>query len=122
MASSLIKTSQHSEHCYCCISVLIGVEGGFDLPEEKYEYDEHVKIVILPEHLDIPQDGLDGLPDMVKDRVSTVIHPGGGKNTWSDWLCIRDRVEVMDQTWMLKWYVRHQVSVDSRYFGKGLDV
>lgn len=68
-------------NCYCCISVLIGVEGGFDLPEEKYEYDEHVKIVILPEHLDIPQDGLDGLPDMVKDRVSTVIHPGGEKNS-----------------------------------------
>ncbi|XP_060618597.1 ubiquitin carboxyl-terminal hydrolase 5 isoform X1 [Anolis sagrei] len=51
----------------------IGVEGGFDIPEEKYEYDEHVKIVILPEHLDIPRDGLDSLPDMVKDRISSAI-------------------------------------------------
>lgn len=48
----------------------VGVEGGFDIPEEKYEYDEHVKIVILPEYLDIHRDELEGLLDMVKDRVS----------------------------------------------------
>lgn len=47
----------------------VGVEGGFDITEEKFEYDEDVKIVILPEHLDIPRDGLEGLPDMVRDRV-----------------------------------------------------
>lgn len=47
----------------------VGVEGGFDITEEKFEYDEDVKIVIFPEHLDIPRDGLEGLPDMVKDRV-----------------------------------------------------
>lgn len=49
--------------------LLVGVEGGFDITEEKFEYDEDVKIVILPDHLDIPRDGLEGLPDMVKDRV-----------------------------------------------------
>lgn len=53
---------------------LVGVEGGFDITEEKFEYDEDVKIVILPDHLDIPRDGLEGLPDMVKDRVCL----GGG--------------------------------------------
>lgn len=52
----------------------VGVEGGFDITEEKFEYDEDVKIVILPDHLDIPRDGLEGLPDMVKDRVCM----GGG--------------------------------------------
>lgn len=47
----------------------LGVEGGFDITEEKFEYDEDVKIVIFPEHLDIPHDGLEGLPDVVRDRV-----------------------------------------------------
>lgn len=47
----------------------VGVEGGFDITEEKFEYDEDVKIVIFPEHLEIPHDGLEGLPDMVRDRV-----------------------------------------------------
>ncbi|XP_029436237.1 ubiquitin carboxyl-terminal hydrolase 5 isoform X2 [Rhinatrema bivittatum] len=51
----------------------IGVEGGFDLTEEKLEYDEEVKLVILPEHLEIPRDGLPGLPDVVRDRVACAI-------------------------------------------------
>lgn len=46
-----------------------GVEGGFDLNEEKFEYDEDVKIVILPDYLEIARDGLGGLPDIVRDRV-----------------------------------------------------
>lgn len=46
-----------------------GVEGGFDLSEEKFEYDEDVKIVILPDYLEIARDGLGGLPDFVRDRV-----------------------------------------------------
>lgn len=52
-----------------CFLFHVGVEGGFDITEEKFEYDEDVKIVIFPEHLDIPRDGLEGLPDMVRDRV-----------------------------------------------------
>lgn len=48
-----------------------GVEGGFDLNEEKFEYDEDVKIVILPDYLEIARDGLGGLPDIVRDRVQT---------------------------------------------------
>lgn len=46
-----------------------GMEGGFDLSEEKFEYDEDVKIVILPDYLEIARDGLGGLPDIVRDRV-----------------------------------------------------
>lgn len=49
--------------------VLPGMEGGFDLSEEKFEYDEDVKIVILPDYLEIARDGLGGLPDIVRDRV-----------------------------------------------------
>ncbi|NIG58528.1 Ubiquitin carboxyl-terminal hydrolase 5 [Pontoporia blainvillei] len=51
----------------------IGVEGGFDLNEEKYEYDEDVKIVILPDYLEIARDGLGGLPDIVRDRVTSAV-------------------------------------------------
>nr|XP_033781358.1 ubiquitin carboxyl-terminal hydrolase 5 isoform X1 [Geotrypetes seraphini] len=51
----------------------IGVEGGFDVTEEKFEYDEEVKLVILPEHLQIPRDGLPELPDLVRDRVTGAI-------------------------------------------------
>ncbi|XP_032851570.2 ubiquitin carboxyl-terminal hydrolase 5 isoform X1 [Tyto alba] len=51
----------------------IGIEGGFDITEEKFEYDEDVKIVIFPEHLDIPRDGLEGLPDMVRDRIASAV-------------------------------------------------
>lgn len=52
-----------------------GVEGGFDLTEEKFEYDEDVKIVILPDYLEIARDGLGGLPDIVRDRVWLSYHP-----------------------------------------------
>lgn len=45
------------------------MEGGFDLTEDKFEYDEDVKIVILPDYLEIARDGLGGLPDIVRDRV-----------------------------------------------------
>ncbi|XP_069345582.1 ubiquitin carboxyl-terminal hydrolase 5 isoform X4 [Eulemur rufifrons] len=51
----------------------IGVEGGFDLTEEKFEYDEDVKIVILPDYLEIARDGLGGLPDIVRDRVTSAV-------------------------------------------------
>lgn len=51
------------------LPVLTGVEGGFDLTEEKFEYDEDVKIIILPDYLEIARDGLGGLPDIVRDRV-----------------------------------------------------
>ncbi|EHH20438.1 ubiquitin carboxyl-terminal hydrolase 5 [Macaca thibetana thibetana] len=51
----------------------IGVEGGFDLSEEKFELDEDVKIVILPDYLEIARDGLGGLPDIVRDRVTSAV-------------------------------------------------
>lgn len=35
-----------------------GIEGGFDLNKDKFEYDEDVKIVILPDYLEIARDGL----------------------------------------------------------------
>lgn len=41
----------------------------FDLNEEKFVNGEDVKIVILPDYLEIARDGLGGLPDIVRDRV-----------------------------------------------------
>ncbi|XP_053306196.1 ubiquitin carboxyl-terminal hydrolase 5 isoform X3 [Spea bombifrons] len=51
----------------------IGVEGGFDMTDEQCEYEEEVKLVILPEFLEVHRDELSGLPDMVRDRVSSAI-------------------------------------------------
>ncbi|XP_075699067.1 ubiquitin carboxyl-terminal hydrolase 5 isoform X2 [Rhinoderma darwinii] len=51
----------------------IGMEGGFDMCDEQCEYEEEVKMIILPEFLEIQRDGLLGLPEMVRDRVSTAI-------------------------------------------------
>lgn len=71
-------SSCRSNEVKCCTVVVVlfsffpvspGVEGGFDLSDEKFEYDEDVKIVILPDYLEIARDGLGGLPDFVRDRV-----------------------------------------------------
>ncbi|KAG8435759.1 hypothetical protein GDO86_013629 [Hymenochirus boettgeri] len=51
----------------------IGMEGGFDMSDEQCEYEETMTLVILPEFLEIQRDGLSGLPEMVRDRVSTAI-------------------------------------------------
>ncbi|CAI9574449.1 unnamed protein product [Staurois parvus] len=49
------------------------MEGGFDMSDEQYEYDEEVKLVILPEFVEIQRDELSALPEMVRDRVSSAI-------------------------------------------------
>lgn len=67
------------------------MEGGFDITE-KFEYDEDVKIVILPDYLEIARDGLGGLPEMARDRVWTslpTLAPGsprlvGDRRAWSN--------------------------------------
>lgn len=51
----------------------IGVEGGFDVASQQFEYEETVNIFILPEHLFIPRDGFSGLPDVVRERISASI-------------------------------------------------
>ncbi|XP_072281089.1 ubiquitin carboxyl-terminal hydrolase 5 [Pyxicephalus adspersus] len=51
----------------------IGMEGGFDMSDEQCEYDEEVKLVILPMFLEIQRDDLSALPEMVRDRVSSAI-------------------------------------------------
>lgn len=65
--------SERTSTCGRCPTILLpclpGVEGGFDINEDKFEYDEDVKIVILPDYLEIARDGLGGLPEFVRDRV-----------------------------------------------------
>uniref|UniRef100_A0A8C5PHV7 Ubiquitin carboxyl-terminal hydrolase n=1 Tax=Leptobrachium leishanense TaxID=445787 RepID=A0A8C5PHV7_9ANUR len=51
----------------------IGMEGGFDMTEDQCDYEELVKMVILPEFLEIQRDELVELPEMVRDRVSSAI-------------------------------------------------
>uniref|UniRef100_A0A665VJY3 Ubiquitin carboxyl-terminal hydrolase n=1 Tax=Echeneis naucrates TaxID=173247 RepID=A0A665VJY3_ECHNA len=46
----------------------IGIEGGFDVEQEQYE--EDVKVVILPDRQEVTSEDLTTMPDVVKERVS----------------------------------------------------
>ncbi|XP_022612308.1 ubiquitin carboxyl-terminal hydrolase 5 isoform X1 [Seriola dumerili] len=46
----------------------IGIEGGFDVEQEQYE--EDVKVVILPDRQEVASDDLTTMPDVVRERVS----------------------------------------------------
>uniref|UniRef100_A0A673BRR9 Ubiquitin carboxyl-terminal hydrolase n=1 Tax=Sphaeramia orbicularis TaxID=375764 RepID=A0A673BRR9_9TELE len=46
----------------------IGIEGGFDVEQEQYE--EDVKVVILPDRQEVTSDDLATMSDVVKERVS----------------------------------------------------
>uniref|UniRef100_A0A3B3S9B0 Ubiquitin carboxyl-terminal hydrolase n=1 Tax=Paramormyrops kingsleyae TaxID=1676925 RepID=A0A3B3S9B0_9TELE len=46
----------------------IGIEGGFDVEQEHYE--EEVKVVILPDRLEVTSEDLATMPDVVRERVS----------------------------------------------------
>lgn len=44
-----------------------GIEGGFDVEQEQYEDD--VKVVILPDRQEVTQEDLATMPDVVRERV-----------------------------------------------------
>ncbi|XP_070767529.1 ubiquitin carboxyl-terminal hydrolase 5 isoform X5 [Enoplosus armatus] len=46
----------------------IGIEGGFDVEQEQYE--EDVKVVILPDRQEVTSEDLVTMPDVVRERVS----------------------------------------------------
>ncbi|AWO96378.1 Ubiquitin carboxyl-terminal hydrolase [Scophthalmus maximus] len=46
----------------------IGIEGGFDVEQEQYE--EDIKVVILPDRQEVTSEDLTTMPDVVKERVS----------------------------------------------------
>ncbi|XP_047454683.1 ubiquitin carboxyl-terminal hydrolase 5 isoform X1 [Mugil cephalus] len=46
----------------------IGIEGGFDVDQEQYE--EDVKVVILPDRQEVTSDDIGTMTDVVKERVS----------------------------------------------------
>lgn len=50
----------------------IGIEGGFDLKEKKYEYEEFYSVVILPDFIQIPFPHED-LPDQVQLCINTIL-------------------------------------------------
>uniref|UniRef100_A0A8D3E6B6 Ubiquitin carboxyl-terminal hydrolase n=1 Tax=Scophthalmus maximus TaxID=52904 RepID=A0A8D3E6B6_SCOMX len=45
----------------------IGIEGGFDVEQEQYE--EDIKVVILPDRQEVTSEDLTTMPDVVKERV-----------------------------------------------------
>ncbi|XP_041125466.1 ubiquitin carboxyl-terminal hydrolase 5 isoform X1 [Polyodon spathula] len=48
----------------------IGVEGGFEVSSEHAQFEEEVKLVILPERLEVTSEDLSSMPDVVRERVS----------------------------------------------------
>ncbi|KAJ8354940.1 hypothetical protein SKAU_G00225070 [Synaphobranchus kaupii] len=46
----------------------IGIEGGFDVEQDQYE--EEVKVVLLPDRQEVTSEDLNTMPDVVKERVS----------------------------------------------------
>ncbi|KAK7887041.1 hypothetical protein WMY93_026662 [Mugilogobius chulae] len=46
----------------------IGIEGGFDVDQDQYE--EDIKVVILPDRLEVTSDDLTTMPEVVRERVS----------------------------------------------------
>lgn len=51
----------------CLSCVCIGIEGGFDVEQEQYE--EDVKVVILPDRQEVTSDDLATMADVVRERV-----------------------------------------------------
>lgn len=45
-----------------------GIEGGFDVEQDQYE--EDVKVVILPDRQEVTSEDLATMPDVVRERVS----------------------------------------------------
>lgn len=45
-----------------------GIEGGFDVDQDQYE--EDVKVVILPDRQEVTSEDLATMPDVVRERVS----------------------------------------------------
>ena len=46
--------------------VFTGVEGGFDPDEEKYEYEEENKLVVLPQFHEISLEEIEEIPSIVR--------------------------------------------------------
>lgn len=44
-----------------------GIEGGFDVEQDQYE--EDIKVVILPDRQEVTSEDLSSMPDVVRDRV-----------------------------------------------------
>lgn len=44
-----------------------GIEGGFDVEQDQYE--EDVKVVILPDRQEVTSEDLATMPDVVRERV-----------------------------------------------------
>ncbi len=70
-----IKASSfESDPCLPPLLFLVcpGIEGGFDVEQEQYE--EDVKVVILPDRQEVTSEDLDTMPDVVRERVRFLVY------------------------------------------------
>lgn len=54
-----------------------GIEGGFDVEQDQYE--EDVKVVILPDRQEVTSEDLATMPDVVRERVRSCLSFGSLK-------------------------------------------
>ncbi|MGH0119087.1 UNVERIFIED_CONTAM: hypothetical protein FKN15_031420 [Acipenser sinensis] len=54
-------------------SALTGVEGGFEVSSEHAQFEEEVKLVILPERLEVTSEDLSSMPDVVSLSLSGIL-------------------------------------------------
>lgn len=48
-----------------------GIEGGFDVEQDQYE--EDIKVVILPDRQEVTSEDLPSMPDVVRERVRPLV-------------------------------------------------
>lgn len=64
-------------------SSLKDLELNRDFNGEDYEYEDEAKLVIFPDHFEIPLPNIEELPALVSELVLCVsVHVGGETSTW----------------------------------------
>ena len=59
--------------CVCvCVCVCVGVEGGFQVDEKKFVFEEELAVVMLPQWYEVKLPNIE-LPEVVSDNVFTAV-------------------------------------------------
>lgn len=64
---SLCRLSKIDLCTLCLLLLYPGIEGGFDVDQDQYE--EEIKVVILPDRQEVTSEDLATMPDVVRERV-----------------------------------------------------
>lgn len=73
-----------------------GIEGGFDVEQEQYE--EDIKVVILPDRQEVTSEDLATMPDVVRERVRSCVSSDKRNVITLLWLCLRHNGNVLATT------------------------